>query len=128
MTSPVLPDTDVLVEFLRGNSKAVALVRGSSDRILLSAIVVTELYAGVKGAAEQAALDAFVSLFRVIPVTQELARAGGLLKRDYGKSHGVGLADALVAASAQAENASLLTLNIRHYPMLKGLRPAYAKA
>ncbi|MEI7901694.1 MAG: type II toxin-antitoxin system VapC family toxin [bacterium] len=128
MTSPVLPDTDVLVDFLRGNSKAVALVRGSPDRILLSAIVVTELYAGVKGAAEQAALDAFVSLFRVIPVTQELARAGGLLKRDYGKSHGVGLADALVAASAQAENASLLTLNTRHYPMLKGLRPAYAKA
>ena len=128
MHGTVLPDTDVLVDFLRGNSKALALIRASSDRMILSAIVVAELYAGVKGAEEQAALDAFVSLFRVIPVTYAVAQAGGLLKRDYGKSHGVGLADAIVAATAQAENASLLTLNIRHYPMLKGLRPAYMKA
>lgn len=128
MSGPILPDTDVLVDFLRGNSKAVALVRDSSDRIILSAIVVAELYAGVKGAAEQSALDAFISLFRVIPVTHAHARSGGLLKRDYGKSHGVGLADAIVAATAQAENASLLTLNTRHYPMLKGLHPAYTKA
>jgi len=26
-----------------------------------------------------------------------------------------------------AENAELKTLNTRHYPMLKGLRPAYTK-
>ena len=128
MSGPVLPDTDVLVDFLRGNSKALALIRTCSDRMILSAIVVAELYAGVKGAEEQAALDAFVSLFRVIPVTCAVAQSGGLLKRDYGKSHGVGLADAIVAATAQAENARLLTLNTRHYPMLKGLAPAYTKA
>lgn len=48
--------------------------------------------------------------------------------RDYGKSHGVGLADAIVAATAQIENAELKTLNTKHYPMLKGLQPAYVKA
>ena len=128
MTAPVLPDTDVLVDFLRGHSQAVALVRACSDRILLSSIVVAELYAGVKGEAEQAALDAFVSLFRIVPVTQAIARSGGLLKRDFGKSHGVGLADAIVAATSQAENAELKTLNTRHYPMLKSLHPAYTKA
>jgi len=127
MHGPILADTDVLADFLRGNSKALALIRASSDRMTLSSIVVAELYAGVKGAEEQAALDAFIALFRVIPITQEIARAGGLLKRDYGRSHGVGLADAILAATAQAENADLLTLNVRHYPMLKGLRPAYLK-
>jgi len=53
--------------------------------------------------------------------------AGGLYKRDYGKSHGVGLADAILTATAEAENAELKTLNTKHYPMLKGLRPAYKK-
>ena len=128
MPAPILPDTDVLVDFLRGQSKAVAMIRACSDRLILSAIVVAELYAGVKGEREQAALDAFVSVFRVIPVTSALAQAGGLLKRDYGQSHGVGLADAIVAATAQAESASLITLNSRHFPMFKGLRPAYMKA
>ncbi|MBE9580033.1 MAG: type II toxin-antitoxin system VapC family toxin [Proteobacteria bacterium] len=123
----MLLDTDVLVDFFRGHSKAVAFVNAHSDRIILSSIVVAELYAGVKGDAEQVALEDFVSLFRVVPVDAEIAKTGGLYKRDYGKSHGVGHADAILAATAEAENAELKTLNTNHYPMLKGLRPAYTK-
>jgi predicted nucleic acid-binding protein len=127
VSAPVLPDTDVLVDFLRGTGKAVSLIRAHADRTILSAVVVAELYAGVKGSKEEETLDAFVGLFKVVPVTAALARAGGLLKRDFSKSHGVGIADAIVAATAQAEGAELLTLNVRHYPMIKGLRPAYVK-
>jgi len=127
MTGSVLLDTDVLVDFFRGHSKAVAFLNAHSDRIILSSIVVAELYAGVKGDAEQAILENFVSIFRVVPVNAEIAKAGGLYKRDYGKSHGVGLADAILAATAETENAELKTLNNKHYPMLKGLRPAYKR-
>ena len=56
-----------------------------------------------------------------------LPKTGGLYKRDYGKSHDVGLADAVLAATAEAENAELKTLNTKHYPMFKGLKPAYTK-
>jgi hypothetical protein len=128
MTKSILLDTDVLVDFLRGHSKALAFVNAQSDRIILSSIVVAELYAGVKGDAEQVALEDFISLFRVIPVDAKIAKTGGLYKRDYAKSHGVGLADAILAATAEAENAELKTLNTKHYPMLKGLRPAYTKS
>ena len=127
MARPILLDTDVLVDFFRGHEKAVAFINTYNARIILSSIVVAELYAGVKGDAEQAALQDFVSLFRVVPVSAEIGKAGGLYKRDYGKSHGVGLADAILAATAEAENAELKTLNTKHYPMLKGLRPAYNK-
>ena len=125
--SILLLDTDVLVDFLRGHSRAVAFVNAHSAQIILSSIVVAELYAGVRGDREQAALEALVSLFPVVPVSGEMAKTGGLYKRDYGKSHGVGLADAILAATAEAENAELKTLNTKHYPMLKGLRPAYTK-
>ncbi len=127
MAESFLPDTDVLVDFLRGYTKAVAFVNAQSSRIILSSIVVAELYAGVKGDEEQAALDNFVSLFRIVPVSADIAKAGGLYKRDYGKSHGVGLADAILAATVETENAVLKTLNTKHYPMLQGLRPAYKK-
>jgi predicted nucleic acid-binding protein len=63
----------------------------------------------------------------VIPGSHALARAVGLNKRDYSKAHGVGLADAIVAATCKAENAELKTLNIKHYPMIRGLKPAYTK-
>jgi len=127
MVRPLVLDTDVLIDFFRGHSKAVAYVQAHASRIILSSIVVAELYAGVKGEAEETALADFITLFRVIPITREIAQAGGLYRRDYGKSHGVGLADAILAATAEAEGAALKTLNTKHYPMLKGLRPPYKK-
>ncbi len=127
MTTMILPDTDVLVDFLRGHDRAIALISTHSDYLLLSVIVIAELYAGVRDEAEQAALENFTSLFRIAPITPGIAKVGGLYRRDYGKSHGIGLADALLAATAEAEGATLKTLNTRHYPMFKGLRPAYRK-
>ena len=128
MRRHVLVDTDVMVDFLRGHPKAVALVQAQSAQIILSSIVAAELYAGVRGDEELSTLDSLIQLFRIVPVSPELARAAGLYKRDYAKSHGIGLADAIVAATAQAENADLKTLNTKHYPMIKGLKPAYTKS
>jgi predicted nucleic acid-binding protein len=127
MEKPILVDTDVLVDFLRGHGKAVNFVNKYNDRIILSSIVVAELSAGVKGDAEEIALQDFIFLFSVVPVSTEIAKAGGLYRRDYGKSHGVSLADAILAATAEVEHAELKTLNTRHYPMFKDIKPAYDK-
>lgn len=127
MSRPILIDTDVMVDFLRGYAKAVSLVKGCEGGIVLSSIVVAELYAGVKGERELSTLDDFISFCRIAPVSQKIARLGGLYKRDYAKSHGVGIADAIIAATAEHEELDLKTLNIRHYPMLKGLKPPYTK-
>jgi len=127
MERSFLLDTDVLIDFFRGYNKAVSFINRYSSRIILSSICVAELYAGVKDGAEQTSLENFVSLFRVVPVTAEIAKVGGFYKRDYGKSHGVGLADAIIAATSETEDAELKSLNIKHYPMIKGLRPAYKK-
>ncbi|MBI2190674.1 MAG: type II toxin-antitoxin system VapC family toxin [Planctomycetes bacterium] len=127
MGRSILVDTDVMVDYLRGYEQAVTFVRERVDEIALSSIVVAELYAGVKSELEQAILDELISLFRVFPITAEVAKVAGLLKRDFGKSHGVGLADAILAATAQTENVTLVTLNVRHYPMFGDLKPAYSK-
>ena len=81
MKRSILLDTDVLVDFLRGHSKAVAFVKKHSTQIVLSAITVAELYAGVRGDEELEALDDLVSLFPVLPVTADLAKAGGGCER-----------------------------------------------
>ena len=130
MSRPILVDTDVLIDFLRGYEEAMSLVSVNSESIVVSTINVAELYAGVRGGAdgaEQSALDGLLALFRVIPVSSGIARLGGLYKRDYGRSHGVGLADAIVAATATVEDAALMTINVKHYPMFGGIQPAYRK-
>lgn len=128
MPRPILMDTDVMVDFLRGHPKAVAFVKAEKNRIVFPSILVAELYAGVRNAEEMAVLDALVSMFRVVPLSAAIAQAAGLHKKHYAKSHALGLAAAIVAATAEAENAELCTLNTKHYPMFKGLKPPYAKA
>ena len=127
MSGHVLVDTDVLIHFLRGYGPAVSFLDDHSDRIVLSAIVVAELYAGAKGDREQTVLDNLLSVVSVVPISGEIARLGGLYRRDYGPSHGTGLSDALVAATAFVECAELKTLNVKHFPMFEGIEPAYRK-
>jgi len=72
-------------------------------------------------------LTQFLGAFEIIPLDAEIAQKGGLYRRDYGPSHGVGLADALIAATAELQQARLVTLNAKHFPMLEVLVP-YPKA
>jgi len=123
----LLADTDVLIDFLRGNDKAVELVRENSENILVSPITVTELYAGARNEKERNELDSFLGLFQIIAIDSEIAKTAGLMKREYLKSHNLGMADCLIAASTIASNAKLKTLNIRHFPMFKNLEAAYTK-
>jgi predicted nucleic acid-binding protein len=126
--APLLIDTDVMVDYLRGSRVALDFLGKNIQRIAFSAVVVAELYAGVGNDRQKEDLDENLAAFRVIPISVEIAKMGGLLRSRYGKSHGTSLADALLAATVLQENADLATRNVKHYPMLKGLRPAYGKA
>ena len=127
MTQVKVVDTDVLIDFLRGLSPAVDFVTRHTDAIVISSVSVAELYAGVR-VHERETLDTFVALFPIAPVEHELARVAGLLRRDYGPSHGLGLADAVIAATAQQRNAELVTMNVRHFPMFPDLAPPYTRS
>ena len=126
MSEKFLVDTDVLIDYLRGNDKAVNYIKTYSKNILVSSISVAELYAGVKD-DERTVLAEFIGLFPVLPVTVIIAKTGGDYKREFFKTHNLGLADALIAATAKTHNAALKTLNTKHFPMLKDLKPPYKK-
>ena len=52
----------------------------------------------------------------------------GELGRRFRRSHGaLGVADLLIAASAERLRVPLATLNVRHFPMFEGLEPAYRR-
>lgn len=122
-----LLDTDVIIDFLRGQSEAVAFLHAHINALSTSTITVAELYAGVRDGKERDVMGAFISALTVFPITPAIAITGGLYRRDYGKSHGVGLADAIIAATAELESATLVTLNQKHFPMLEIVKVPYQK-
>jgi predicted nucleic acid-binding protein len=124
---PILIDTDVLIDYLRDRPEAVAYLEGLTEHLLISAVTVAELYAGVRDGAERAALDSFIQAFEIVVVDDQIAVKGGLYRRDYSKSHNIGLADALIAATANLSKAELVTLNKKHFPMLANVIVPYQK-
>jgi hypothetical protein len=126
MNKGILLDTDVLIDYFRGISGAVTFIQEESERLVFSVITTAEIYAGAR-ATETAHFDDFFSFFPIIPITSHIAKTGGLLKSEYGPSHNVGIADALIAATAIEENLNLISLNVKHYPMFEHLQPPYKR-
>ena len=123
-----LLDTSVAIDHLRGLPEAVELLSSliEADEVLLASEVVRfELLAGVrKGEVE--ALEQFFSALSWVPVSEEVARTAGDLAQRHRSSHsGIDDADYLIAATALLLEADVLTTNVRHFPMIRGLEPAY---
>lgn len=118
MNEILLLDTDVLIDFLRNRAEAVSYLESLLEPPLVSTVTVAELYAGIREGTERQSLENLINKFKVISVTKEIAAKGGLFRRDFYKSYGTGIIDAIIAATAETENATLITLNKKHFPML----------
>ncbi len=127
MAAGLLLDTDVLIDYLRELPDAVAYLEGLDLPLFISAITIGELYSGVREGNERTTLAAFLKSFEIILIDDELAKRGGLICRDYRKSHGAGLADALIAASTEIHDLTLVTMNRKHFPMLTKIIVPYRK-
>ena len=123
-----LLDTSVAVDHLRGAKPAVDLLSSlinDDEAVAASEIVRFELLAGVRD-SEIDELEQFFSALSWIRVDEDIARTAGALARLHRRAHsGIDDADYLIAATAIILDAELLTMNVRHFPMLEGLRPAY---
>lgn len=119
MAERLLFDTDVLIEYLRGRPRAVEYLEGPTADSCVSVVSIAELFAGIRDDEEGEYLKQFLLAFSALPVTEGVALVGGLYRRDYGNSHGTGLADALTAATAEENGATLVTFNQRLFPMVK---------
>ena len=128
MSNQLLIDTDVLIDFLRGHKQAAAFFNVESDRICFSCITMAEIYAGIRDPREEAEVERLFAIFPVLPITDDVARLAGQFARQYGKSYSVEIPDALIAATCSIHKAELQTLNVRHYPMFRNLRPPYRKS
>jgi len=122
-----LLDTTVAVDYLRGREEAVALLDElvAMDDVMASEVVRFELLAGVRE-KEVEALEQFFSALSWVPVGEEVSRAAGSLAQRHRRSHsGIDDADYLIAATALLLEADLLTTNVRHFPMVREVKPAY---
>lgn len=123
-----LLDTSVVVDHLRGYEPATTLLAGllhDQQAVAASELTRFELLVGSRP-DEHRRLDHFFSVLDWVPVTTEVVGPAADYARTYRRSHsGIAMADYVIAGTASALGAELLTLNVRHFPMFEDLQPPY---
>jgi predicted nucleic acid-binding protein len=116
----ILVDSDILIEVARARNIEILQrwnqLSKAQDAILCSPVSVAELWEGALPREH----DLLSNLFRAlvcISIDAEIGRKAGDFLRMYGRSHGLELGDALIAATAVLNGATLWTRNRKHYPM-----------
>jgi predicted nucleic acid-binding protein len=115
----VLYDSDVIIALLRGRAgivKAATALEAAGVPTYCTAVSWAEIYAGVRP-GEEPLTQAFFEARGEIMLDGSVGRRAGAYLARYARSHGLELADALVAAAATTSGVRLWTLNRKHYPM-----------
>ncbi len=119
----LLLDTTVLVDVLRGRAAVLAMLAAavrSGHELGTSAINLAEVYSGIRSHEETAAQH-FLANLSCFPVTTSIAESGGRVRNELARRGvTIGLADAVIGATALEHGLALVTDNRKDFPM-KGI-------
>lgn len=122
--SPLL-DTSVVIDLLRAFPAALRYSRALDEAPVCSEITRVEVLRGVRS-AERTDTERLFRTMRWMALDEAIARRAGEMGRAWRRSHpGIGTPDLVIAATAEETGLELATLNVRHFPMFKGLRAPY---
>ena len=115
-----LLDTSVIIDALNGKRDRRELLLNlvkQGNLLACCPINVTEIYAGMRPKEEEAT-EEFLSSLEYYHLTWPVARLAGLLKRDHSrKGTTLTIADATIAAVALVHELTLMTDNVKDFPM-----------
>jgi predicted nucleic acid-binding protein len=116
-------DTDVLIDAGRGNPDAIACLLRLEQQSALATSAVTqmELIVGCRNKTELHDLEIFLRRFQLLKITDQISDKAVDLLQQYRLSHGLLIADALIAATALQHGEPLITKNQRDFRFIAGL-------
>jgi predicted nucleic acid-binding protein len=109
----------VIIEALRGRIRTLDelhTLQRTGVTTYYCAVSWAEIFAGVRP-GEELATEAFFELRADVAIDAHVGRRAGRYLARFARSHGLDVADALIAAVASMTRLRLWTLNRRHYPM-----------
>ncbi len=120
----LLVDTDILIDTSRAVPEAVDFITRHEQQsvVAISTVTQLELLIGCRTKVEQQQVDHFLQRFEVMKLNGLIADQVVDLIRMYRLSHGLLLADALIAATALSFNLPLATKNRRDFRFISGLQ------
>ena len=118
----MLYDTDVLIWIFQGNAKAARLLDRDVDRSL-SVVSFMELLQGAADRGETRLIKDFLKDCAIanLPLTENIGHRASIYMEEFGRSSGLRVADALIAATAAENHSPLCTGDYRHFRPIREL-------
>ncbi len=116
-----LLDTDVLIDIRRGFPAAVSWYSQLAEKPSVPGFVAMELINGCHNNIDLTRLQLFLVGLPIVWPSEADCQRGLEHLRDYRLSHNLGLIDALIAATAVGQGATLCTFNVKHFGVVPGL-------
>lgn len=119
----LLIDSDIIIDGGRGDANAKAFLGNVAAQYVLAISTITrlELLAGCRNPREWNLTQMTVSQFVELELTPEISRMAVFLFDRYRLSHGIALADGLIAATALSQSIPLASKNQRHFRYIENL-------
>ncbi|HJZ06205.1 MAG TPA: type II toxin-antitoxin system VapC family toxin [Patescibacteria group bacterium] len=111
-------DTGVLVDVIRGESRAADYILGVQGSIRVSRLTVMELIKGAKSMVELNKLMRQLKALgpvEVVEVDGEISVVAGEIFSQYWFSQSLGIIDSFIGATAMVRGEELVTKNSRHF-------------
>jgi predicted nucleic acid-binding protein len=123
MADCTIVDTDILIDVGRGVGEAIAYPERleTNSQLAISAVTQMELIVGCRNKNELHDLEKFLNRFQLFKIGEAVSDQATALLRQYRLSHGLLIADALIAATALVENSPLVSKNQRDYGFIDDL-------
>src|SRR5215813_10553605 len=122
-TDNYLIDTTILVDILRNNSQAIAWVNSMLlQERWVSVVTYFELLAGCRNRREQRLVAREMRQYHLLMLTEAISSTALSWFARFHLSHGVGLLDVLIGATALHQGTTIATLNMKHFTPLPGVR------
>ncbi|MGH9941444.1 MAG: type II toxin-antitoxin system VapC family toxin [Pyrinomonadaceae bacterium] len=117
----VIVDTDVLIDAGRGDGVAGLQRLEQQSSLAVSVVTQMEMIVGCRNKTELLATEKFLQRFQILNLKAQISDASVNLLRRYRLSHGLLIADALIAATAIEYDESFITKNQRDYRFIPDL-------
>jgi predicted nucleic acid-binding protein len=119
----ILCDTNILIEFYKGNPTIIqALKQLGPAQLAVSIVTQAELYYGALNKAELQQIKQHLAQLRQLPVDHQISALFLELIESYALSHNLNLPDALIAATALVHGLPLYTLNRKDFHYIPDLQ------
>ena len=119
----ILCDTNVLIEVLKGNNKTITTIETIGlQNIAISSITVMELYFGAFNKTELNKIKKHINALNIAHFDNDVSEVAISVIEKYGKSHGLQIPDAIIAATAMSLQIKLFTLNLKDFRYIDSLK------